>query len=114
MTTLGTRELISYVDANALDWEETSYGTKRKVLFSDPETGEKTLLIRWEAGYQYPKVDHHHNGEYLYILEGTFVDHNRACGPGTYVHNRPGSEHQPSAPDGCTFLVFITGKREDG
>lgn len=105
-----TRDLITYVDSQALDWQETASGGWRKTLFSDPETGERTLLLRWPAGYQLSYSDQHEHGEYLYILEGTFVDHNRACGPGTYVHHRPGSSHQPHTPDGCTFLVFITGK----
>ena len=67
----------------------------------------------WDPGYHVAKFDHHQYGEYLYILEGTFVDQNQASGPGTYIHNRPGSEHQPHTPDGCTFLVFIPGKRSE-
>lgn len=106
-----TDDLITYVETEAIPWVETAPGSRRKVLFEDPATGQRTALVQWDAGYQVAKVDHHNHGEYLYILSGTFVDQNRACGSGTYIHNRPGSEHQPHTPDGCTFLVFIPGKK---
>ena len=114
MATATTHDLITYVDSNAVDWTESAPGSRRKTLFNDPETGQRTALVQWDPGYHVAKVDHHQYGEYLYILEGTFVDHNQASGPGTYIHNRPGSEHQPHTPDGCTFLVFIPGKRAEG
>ena len=108
-----THDLITYVDSQAIEWQEVVPGARRKVLFSNPETGQRTVLAQWDAGYQVPKVDNHQYGEYLYILEGTFVDQNQASGPGTYIHNRPGSSHQPHTPDGCTFLAFIPGSKSE-
>ena len=113
MTAVKTHDLITYVDSHAVEWHEVAPGARRKELFTHPETGQRTVLVQWDAGYQVPKVDHHLYGEYLYILEGTFVDQNQASGPGTYIHNRPGSEHQPHTPDGCTFLVFVPGSRSE-
>ena len=108
-----TRDLITYVDSNSLEWEEIRPGARQKVLFHNPETGQKTLLGQFDPGYQSQPAPPHEWGEYVYILEGTFVDHNQASPAGTYIHNRPGSVHQPSSPDGCTFLVFVPGSRAD-
>ena len=113
MPAVATHDLITYVDSHAVPWQEVAPGARRKELFTNPETGQRTVLVQWDAGYQVPKVDHHLYGEYLYILAGTFVDQHQASGPGTYIHNRPGSAHQPHTPDGCTFLVFVPGSRSD-
>ncbi len=111
MAAVQTHDLITYVDTKALAWEEVAPGARRKTLFEDPATGQRTRLVQWDPGYRLSYVDQHPHGEYLYILEGTFVDQNQASGPGTYIHNRPGSEHQPHTPDGCTFLAFVPGSR---
>ena len=110
MAAVVTHDLITYVDSGSLDWEEVRPGARQKVLFHDPDTGQKTSLVQVAAGYQAEPAPPHQWGEYLYILQGTFVDHNQASGPGTYIHNRPGSVHQPMSPDGCTFLVFVPGR----
>src|SRR5262245_2080040 len=102
MTAVTTHDLITYVDSTAVAGQERGAGARRKVLCPNPETGQRTVLVQWDAGYQVPQVDHHLSGEYLYILAGTFVDQHHASGPGTYIHNRPGSTHQPHTPDGCT------------
>ena len=113
MAAVQTHDLITYVDTNATEWEEIGPGARRKTLVENPETGQRTRIVQWDPGYQVNYLDEHPHGEYIYILEGTFVDHNRASGPGTYIHQRPGSHHQPSTPDGCTFIVFIPGRRSD-
>lgn len=110
MTLSESLPLVTYVDATSLAWEEIGPGARRKTLFEDAVTGQRTRLVQWDAGYEFPRLDRHPRGEYLYILEGTFVDDNQASGPGTYIHQRPGSEHMPRTPDGCTFLVFVPGE----
>ena len=109
MSAIRTHDLITYVDTTTLEWEEVAPGARRKTLFEDPATGQRTRLVQWEAGYHVPYVDRHPNGEYIYVMSGTFVDQNGPSGPGTYIHYRPGTEHQPSTTDGCTFLVIVPG-----
>ncbi len=111
MTAGVTHHLITYVDSDVLDWEEVQPGVRQKLLFHNPDTGQKTSLVQFAAGYQAEPAPPHRWGEYIYVLAGTFVDHNQASGPGTYIHNRPGSVHQPASPDGCTLLVFVPGNR---
>lgn len=110
MSAVDVRDLITYVESSSLEWEEVAPGARRKTILDDPATGRRVRLVQWDAGYSVPALDQHPYGEYLYILDGTFVDHNRESGPGTYIHNFPGSAHQPSTPTGCTFFVIVEGR----
>jgi len=103
-------DLITYVDSSGANWQEFRPGSRRKVLYEDQATGQMTMLVQWDPGYQMAVVEHHQYDEHLYILAGTFVDQHRASGPGTYILNRAGSEHQASTPDGCTFLEVVPGR----
>jgi mannose-6-phosphate isomerase-like protein (cupin superfamily) len=105
-------ELITYVDSSKANWLEFRPGSRRKVLHEDATTGQVTMLVQWDPGYRMGVVEHHEYDEHLYILTGTFVDQNRASGPGTYILNRAGSEHQCYTPDGCTFLEVVPGRPE--
>jgi hypothetical protein len=111
MTTEPNPELITYVDSTEAAWQDRQPGSRRKVLYEHAATGQLTMLVQWDPGYRMGVLEHHEYDEHLYILAGTFVDHNRACGPGTYILNRAGSEHQCSTPDGCTFLEVVPGRR---
>jgi mannose-6-phosphate isomerase-like protein (cupin superfamily) len=104
------RDLISYADSGALEWKEFRAGSRRKLLREDARSGQVTMLVQWDAGYRMAEVEHHQYDEHLYILEGSFVDHNRASGPGTYIYNRAGSEHQGYTTDGCTFIEIVSGR----
>jgi mannose-6-phosphate isomerase-like protein (cupin superfamily) len=103
-------QLITYVDSSEAEWQEFRPGSRRKVLYEDPQTGQLTMLVQWDAGYRMGAVEHHEYDEHLYIIAGTFVDEHRASGPGTYILNRAGSEHQAYTPDGCTFLEVVPGR----
>ena len=104
--------LMTYVNTTSAQWTELEPGYRRQTLVNDREAGTRIVLLQYDAGYELSYLDEHSHDEYLYILSGTFVDQNRASGPGTFIHNRPGSSHQPSSPDGCTFLAFVnTGSR---
>jgi len=110
MATAHNPDLITYVDSSKATWQEFRPGSRRKVLYEDAATGQVAMLVQWDPGYQMGVVEDHEYDEHLYILAGTFVDQNRASGPGTYILNRAGSEHQCSTPDGCTFLEVVPGR----
>ena len=101
-------ELMSYVDTGEAEWIEVEPGYRRLPLISDRSKGTRITMVEYSPGYQLSRVDEHAHDEYLYIVSGTFVDQHRASGPGTFIHNKPGSSHQPSSPDGCTFIAVIT------
>ena len=100
--------LMTYVDTTTADWTEVEPGYRRLVLVNDRDAGTRIVLVQYDAGYQLSVLDEHEHDEYLYVVSGTFVDQHQASGPGTFIHNRPGSSHQPSTPDGCTFLAVVT------
>jgi anti-sigma factor ChrR (cupin superfamily) len=102
--------LMTYVDTATERWTELEPGYRRQTLVNDRESGTRIVLLQYDAGYELSYLDEHEQDEYLYILSGTFVDQHQASGPGTFIHNRPGSSHQPSSPDGCTFLAVVTGR----
>ena len=101
------QDLMVYVDTATAAWSEVEPGYRRQTLVDDRESGTRIVLLQYDAGYQLSHLDEHEHDEYLYVLAGTFVDQNQASGPGTFIHNRPGSAHQPSSPDGCTFLAVV-------
>ncbi|GAC1322643.1 MAG: hypothetical protein NVSMB13_01350 [Mycobacteriales bacterium] len=93
---------MSYVDASDIEWDVQTPSSRRKVLRFDDDL--YVAIVRWDAGYELP-LDEHGAQELIYVLEGTFVDENRSSGPGTIIRAEAGSSHQPSTPDGVTFLV---------
>ena len=102
--------LMRYVDTMAAQWTDLEPGYRRQTLVNDRESGIRIVLIQYDAGYELSHLDEHEHDEYLYIVSGTFVDQNQASGPGTFIHNRPGSSHQPGSPDGCTCLAVVTAR----
>ena len=102
--------LMSYIDSNSVEWFEYRPGSRWKILFEDPRTAQRAILVRWDPGYRMGQIDHHERDEIVYVLSGTFVQNGRSSGPGTYIHQRAGSRHRASTPDGCTFLEIVTGQ----
>jgi hypothetical protein len=100
---------ITYADSNRIQAFEFRPGSKWKILFEDPQTGQRAILVEWEAGYAMSRVDHHECDEIVFVLSGTFVQEGRASGPGTYIHHCAGSSHLASTPDGCKFLEVVSG-----
>jgi anti-sigma factor ChrR (cupin superfamily) len=95
---------MAYRDHATMDWEHQTPKSRRKILKSRPDL--YLALIQWDAGFQLPAVDHHGGEELVYVVNGTFVDQHRESGPGTFIRCDPGTSHQPSTPDGCTFIVI--------
>ena len=49
----------------------------------------------------------HEDLEQTYVLEGSLVDDEGECTAGNFVIRAKGSRHAPTAPNGCTMLVFF-------
>ena len=45
--------------------------------------------------------------EQTLVLEGSLVDDEGECTAGNFVIRAKGSRHAPTAPNGCTMLVFF-------
>jgi anti-sigma factor ChrR (cupin superfamily) len=108
MTDAGTLNALAsrFIDTVLVPWIETSPGNKMKVIYHDPESGMLTILSRLEPGCGIP-AHVHEDLEQTYVLEGSLVDDEGACTAGNFVIRAKGSRHAPTAPNGCTMLVFF-------
>jgi anti-sigma factor ChrR (cupin superfamily) len=95
-----------YLNTDSVPWVETSPGNKMKVIYHDPATGMLTILSRLEPGSGIP-AHVHEDLEQTYVLEGSLVDDEGECTAGNFVIRPKGSRHAPTAPKGCTMLVFF-------
>lgn len=95
-----------FIDTAALPWIETGPGNKMKVIYHDPATGMLTILSRLEPGCGIP-AHVHEDLEQTFVLEGSLVDDEGECTAGNFVIRAKGSRHAPTAPNGCTMLVFF-------
>jgi anti-sigma factor ChrR (cupin superfamily) len=95
-----------FIELEAVPWIETAPGNKMKVLYHDPATGLLTILSKLEPGAGIP-AHVHEDLEQTFVLEGSLVDHEGECRAGNFVVRAKGSRHAPTAPNGCTMLVFF-------
>jgi anti-sigma factor ChrR (cupin superfamily) len=86
-------------------WLDVGPGAKVKMLHVDPVTGERTGLMRMEAGSVYPEHDHP-GSEECFVLEGVVNIEGRDYRAGDYVIAYAGSRHDVirSASGGLVLL----------
>ena len=95
-----------FIETESVPWIEATPGNKMKVIYHDAATGMLTILSRLEPGSGIP-AHVHEDLEQTYILEGSLVDDEGECTAGNFVIRPKGSRHAPTAPKGCTMLVFF-------
>jgi anti-sigma factor ChrR (cupin superfamily) len=74
-----------------------------------PLLGDKTLLVRMQAGAEYPPHDHR-QAEQCYVVEGSVTSSSGVTAySGDFVRMPPGSHHDTIRTDtGCVFLIAYT------
>jgi anti-sigma factor ChrR (cupin superfamily) len=95
-----------FIDTDSVPWIETSPGNKMKVIYHDPVTDMLTILSKLEPGAGIP-AHKHEDLEQTFVLEGSLLDAEGECTAGNFVIRAAGSHHAPTAPNGCTMLVFF-------
>jgi len=95
-----------FINTDSVPWIETGPGNKMKVIYHDPETDMLTILSKLEPGSGIP-AHVHEDLEQTFVLEGSLVDAEGECSAGNFVIRAKGSRHAPTAPKGCTMLVFF-------
>jgi anti-sigma factor ChrR (cupin superfamily) len=95
-----------FIEADEVPWIETGPGNKMKVIYHDPASGMLTILAKLAPGAGIP-AHVHEDLEQTYVLEGSLVDDEGECTAGNFVIRAKGSRHAPTAPNGCTMLVFF-------
>jgi anti-sigma factor ChrR (cupin superfamily) len=95
-----------FIETESLPWIETTPGHKVKVIYHDPATDMLTILAKLAPGAGIPPHVHE-DLEQTFVLEGSLVDDEGECTAGNFVIRAKGSRHAPTAPKGCTMLVFF-------
>ncbi len=78
-----------------------------KALYEDAESGERTWLMKVEAGASAPPHAHD-DYEQIFVLEGTFDDGENVYGPGDYAVRAPGVDHSSASADGALMLLIYS------
>ncbi|MDX2315527.1 MAG: cupin domain-containing protein [Gammaproteobacteria bacterium] len=98
----------SYMTTVDTDWEATdSEGFWVKKLYENEQRGERTWLMRVDAG-AYSPSHAHEEFEQVYVLEGSFYDDDRLVKAGDYCARSPGAMHSTTSDDGALMLVIYT------
>ena len=95
-----------FIETETVPWIETGPGSRMKVIYHDPVTDMLTILGKLEPGSGIP-AHVHEDLEQTFVLEGSLVDNEGECSAGNFVIRAKGSHHAPTAPNGCTMLVFF-------
>jgi ChrR Cupin-like domain len=97
-------ELFS-IRANELQWQPHRIdGIECAVLFVDPLSRMRTLMVRARGGIKYP-VHQHRGVEEIYMLEGELEIEGNIYAAGDYIRSSPNSIHAPFTVTNCMFLV---------
>lgn len=92
------------------DWTELVPGIRRKWLFSDPESGTETFLLRAEPGATLPPHDHDHDEHCLVLSGDVGYGETIRLRTGDYHLARRGSEHAVAHTE-TGALVYIQNVR---
>lgn len=93
-------------------WYKAGRGIMVKQLFTDPQTGMVTTLVRMKPGASIPL--HSHSGvEQCYVIEGDFHAAEQELGPGDFHVAQAGSTHEPVyTRDGALVLIVAPAHYE--
>lgn len=90
------------------DWEEVAPGIECKLLSTDEERRQVSMLVRLAPGASYPA--HTHAGiEELHLLDGELWIDQRKLVPGDYNYGAPGAgDDRVWSETGCTCLLVTS------
>jgi quercetin dioxygenase-like cupin family protein len=97
-------ELFS-IRADELEWKPHRVeGIECAVLFLDPLSRMRTLMVRARGGIKYP-VHQHQGVEEIYMLEGELEIEGNIYAAGDYIRSHPNTIHAPFTVTNCLFLI---------
>jgi quercetin dioxygenase-like cupin family protein len=93
-------------------WEKLDMpGVEICVLRRDETTGGLTVLTRIAPGGMIPAHSHTKADEFVFVVEGEFVEDGEVYGPGSYFYGRSGTTHGPhSSPGGCVVMTHFSAE----
>jgi quercetin dioxygenase-like cupin family protein len=88
------------------EWSSEVPGVYEKHIFINSETGERTVIVKFEPGSSYPL--HNHPGkEEIYVLEGDIKVGKFAMSAGDYLLTPAEGKHAVTTVGGCTVLIKL-------
>jgi anti-sigma factor ChrR (cupin superfamily) len=97
----GTR----YLDPSTLSWVAAGDKFWTKLLHEDAGRGQRTLLMKMDAGAFFP-LHAHEEWEQIYVLSGSFFDQERVLRAGDYACRAPGAMHTAGIEEGALLLLI--------
>jgi quercetin dioxygenase-like cupin family protein len=104
-------KVVKSADVGSVDLPFPGYtgDIKIKPLNGDFALGPSIIHIRMEPGATIPPHLHKKAAEVLCILDGDFINENKAYGSGDFLHSKPGTVHGPhTTKKGCSLLALYT------
>lgn len=103
---------VRIVRANEGGWHTLVPGVLAKRLYAESTDGNAAMLMRMEAGAQFPP--HWHAGvEHCYVLEGDLHFGDLALGPGDYQCAMASTTHITSHTEkGCMVLIVASQQNQ--
>ena len=96
-----------YLDLPGMDWQPDGEKFWIKPLYENPVRGERTCLMKIDAGAWFP-LHAHEEMEQIYVLSGSFYDQNRTLRAGDYACRAPGAMHTAGSAEGAVLLVIYS------
>ena len=96
----------------SMEWQalqETGINTAGifvKALRNDENGRPPSILLKFEAGAQYP-YHNHPGGEEIFVLEGSCTIEDAVLMTGDYLYTPPGFKHGVRSENGCLLLLLI-------
>ena len=94
------------------EWEEAALGIYVKLLATNTDKNEVSMLVRLDPGTDYPP--HRHVGvEELHLLQGELWIDEKKLYPGDYIRAESDSvDHRVWSETGCTCVLITSTKDE--
>jgi len=92
-----------------MEWQSSpasQVSRKRFHLVGEPESGQVTSHVRYDAGATFPRHEYP-GGEEILVLSGVFSDEAGDWQAGTYLLNPEGFAHAPFSKEGCELFVKL-------
>jgi anti-sigma factor ChrR (cupin superfamily) len=99
----GTR----YLDPSTLAWVADGDKFWTKLLHEDAARGQRTLLMKMDAGAYFPSHAHEEY-EQIYVVSGSFFDQDRVLRVGDYACRAPGAMHTAGTEEGALVLLIYS------
>ncbi len=91
-----------------LEWRPVAPGVEQKLLYSDPNFPDETVIERWRPNTE-PVTRKLIDGAEVFILKGSFTESGERFDAGSWLRIPPGGEFSPVTGEGFEAYVKMGG-----